>query len=105
MVIMSFLLLALSVLRFTTTVSAARPWVETPDTGLLTYLGSTVPVAGTLLPLENIVTIPDFDWAAENYLNSSVYAYYRTGAAGEYCSFFLLPTLLFIRISLTGITL
>jgi isopentenyl diphosphate isomerase/L-lactate dehydrogenase-like FMN-dependent dehydrogenase len=40
--------------------------------------------AGTLPPLQNIVGLPDFDWAARKYMNISDYTYYRNGAAGEW---------------------
>ena len=45
-------------------------------------LGDTPP--GTLPPLESIVGLPDFDFAARRYLNTSAYTYYRNGAAGEW---------------------
>jgi hypothetical protein len=45
-------------------------------------LGDTA--VGTLPPLESIVGLPDFDWAARRYMNASSYTYYRNGAAGEW---------------------
>jgi isopentenyl diphosphate isomerase/L-lactate dehydrogenase-like FMN-dependent dehydrogenase len=34
--------------------------------------------------LESIVGLPDFEWAARRYMNTSAYTYYRNGAAGEW---------------------
>lgn len=45
-------------------------------------IGSTA--NGTLPPLEKMVGLPDFDWAARRKLNDSSYTYYRNGAAGEW---------------------
>jgi hypothetical protein len=45
-------------------------------------LGDTA--AGTLPALESIVGLPDFDWAARRYMNTTAYTYYRNGAAGEW---------------------
>jgi hypothetical protein len=39
---------------------------------------------GTLPPLDRIVGLPDFDWAARHKMNDSSYTYYRNGAAGEW---------------------
>lgn len=39
---------------------------------------------GTLPPLASIIGLPDFEWAARNYMNDSGYTYYRNGAAGEW---------------------
>jgi len=39
---------------------------------------------GTLPPLEKIIGLPDFDWAARHKMNTSAYTYYRNGAAGEW---------------------
>ncbi|KAH0377493.1 S-2-hydroxy-acid oxidase, partial [Aureobasidium melanogenum] len=61
---------------------AARPFLNEPDTGIDEALGDT-PV-GTLPPLDDIVALPDFDWAARRYMNTSAYTYYRNGAAGEW---------------------
>jgi hypothetical protein len=67
-------------------VTAARPWLNEPDTGITTFLGNDTPAeaSGTLIPLDDIVAIPDFEFAARSYMNDSSYSYYRTGAAGEY---------------------
>jgi hypothetical protein len=68
---------------------AARPFLNEPDTGLQTYLGDATPAeaSGTLLPLEDMITIPDFEFAARAYMSSDNYSYYRTGAAGEYSEY------------------
>ncbi|KAH8680063.1 (S)-2-hydroxy-acid oxidase [Tricladium varicosporioides] len=67
---------------FLSTALAARPFINEPDTGFEEYLGDLA--KGTLPPLDDIRGIPDFDYAARNYLNSSSYTFYRTGAAGEW---------------------
>jgi len=36
------------------------------------------------VPLKNIVALPDFEWAARKFLNTTAYTYYRNGAAGEW---------------------
>ncbi|KAL4786390.1 FMN-dependent dehydrogenase [Aspergillus varians] len=61
---------------------ATRPFVNEPDTGIDDALGDTP--QGSLPDLEDIVGLPDFDWAARRYLNASSYTYYRAGAAGEW---------------------
>ncbi|TIA61400.1 FMN-dependent alpha-hydroxy acid dehydrogenase [Aureobasidium pullulans] len=61
---------------------AARPYLNEPDTGIDDALGDTP--NGTLPALENIVGLPDFEWVARNYMNTSAYTYYRNGAAGEW---------------------
>lgn len=75
-----------SLLAISAVVNAARPFLNEPDTGLTLFLGNDAPAeaSGTLIPLDDIVTIPDFDFAARAYMNSTGYSYYRTGAAGEY---------------------
>lgn len=73
----------ISVAALAATASAVTVFLNEPDTGLETFLGADFP-AGQLPDLDDIVSIPDFDWAARNYLNSSSYSYYRTGAAGEW---------------------
>lgn len=45
-------------------------------------LGNTP--TGVLVPLKNIVALPDFEWAARKFLNTTAYTYYRNGAAGEW---------------------
>ena len=66
-----------------TTYRDLRKWnLETDFLRINDTLGST-PV-GTLPPLESIVGLPDFDWAARHKLNASSYTYYRNGAAGEW---------------------
>ncbi|CZR58699.1 probable CYB2-lactate dehydrogenase cytochrome b2 [Phialocephala subalpina] len=61
---------------------AARPFLNEPDTGIEDVLGDIA--VGTLPPLESIVGLPDFEWAARGYMNTSAYTYYRNGAAGEW---------------------
>ncbi|CAH0045583.1 unnamed protein product [Clonostachys solani] len=60
---------------------AARPWINEPDTGLEEVIGDTP--KGSLPDLKAMVGLPDFDWAARNYLPLQNYTYYRNGAAGE----------------------
>lgn len=64
----------------------ASSFLNEPKTGLQLFLGNDTPaeVSGTLISLDDIVTIPDFDLAAKSYLPSINYSYYRTGEAGEY---------------------
>ncbi|KAI0124078.1 FMN-dependent dehydrogenase [Xylariales sp. AK1849] len=62
---------------------AARPFLEEPDTGLLDAIGYDFPV-GALPNLTDMVGLPDFDWAAGNYLPIVNYTYYRNGAGGEW---------------------
>ncbi|KAL3476407.1 FMN-dependent dehydrogenase [Aspergillus californicus] len=61
---------------------ATRPFINEPDTAIEDVLGDTP--EGTLPDLENMLGLPDFDWAARRYLNASSYTYYRNGAAGEW---------------------
>ncbi|KAF2130188.1 FMN-dependent alpha-hydroxy acid dehydrogenase [Dothidotthia symphoricarpi CBS 119687] len=71
-----------SLLAFATVALAARPFLEEPDTGIDDALGNTPD--GTLPPLESMVGLPDFQWAARRYMNTSAFTYYRNGAAGEW---------------------
>lgn len=64
------------------TVNTARPFLPFPDTGLAAVV-SDVPV-GALPNLTDMVGLPDFDWAAQNYLPIQNYTYYRSGAGGEW---------------------
>lgn len=61
---------------------AARPFLNEPDTGIELVLGDLP--AGQLPDLDDMVAIPDFDWAARRYLSDTNYTYYRNGAAGEW---------------------
>ncbi|RBQ76008.1 hypothetical protein FVER53590_09611 [Fusarium verticillioides] len=61
---------------------AARPFLEQPDTGL-EIIVSDLPT-GKLPKLEQMIGLPDFEWAAKNYLPIENYTYYRNGAAGEW---------------------
>ncbi|RGP79868.1 fmn-dependent dehydrogenase [Fusarium longipes] len=61
---------------------AARPFLDQPDTGLQLVVGDLA--KGELPKLEQMVGLPDFEWAAENYLPVENFTYYRNGAAGEW---------------------
>lgn len=61
---------------------AARVFLNEPDTGLLEVFGN---VSRNSLPnLSAIASLPDFDWAARNYLPLENYTYYRNAAGGEW---------------------
>lgn len=45
-------------------------------------LGSTA--TGVLPPLASMIGLPDFEWAARKFMNTTAYTYYRNGAAGEW---------------------
>ncbi|KAK9780175.1 putative FMN-dependent dehydrogenase [Seiridium cardinale] len=62
---------------------ASRPFINEPDTGLLDAIGYDFPV-GQLPDLDDMVGLPDFEWAARNYLPIVNYTYYRNGAGGEW---------------------
>lgn len=76
------LLLKVFILQLLPAALAARPFLNEPDTGLQIDLGSTP--AGELPSIDELVGLPDFEWAAKRVLNESLYQYFRTGAAGEY---------------------
>ncbi|KAF9873063.1 FMN-dependent dehydrogenase [Colletotrichum karsti] len=61
---------------------AARPFLNEPDTGIDGVLPDLK--VGTLPELADMVGLPDFDFAARNYLPLQNYTYYRNGAAGEW---------------------
>lgn len=63
---------------------AARPFLNEPETGLETYLHANGWTAGSQPPLEAIQGLPDFDFAARNYLNDSSYAFYHGGVSDEW---------------------
>ncbi|KAE9968532.1 hypothetical protein EG328_006018 [Venturia inaequalis] len=65
------------------TALAARPFLGEPDTGIDEALG-VYAANKTLPPLSKIVSLPDFDWAARQVMNTSSYTYYRNGAGGEW---------------------
>jgi isopentenyl diphosphate isomerase/L-lactate dehydrogenase-like FMN-dependent dehydrogenase len=72
-----------SALAFASVALAARPFINEPDTGIDDQLGAIV--ANHSLPaLKALAGLPDFDWAARNYMNRSDYTYYRNGASGEW---------------------
>lgn len=70
-------------LAFASVALAARPFLNEPDTGIDAQLGEFA-ANKTLPPLKSLAGLPDFDWAARNYMNRSDYTYYRNGAAGEW---------------------
>lgn len=65
------------------TALAARPFMNEPNTGIDEALGAYA-ANRTLPPLSSIVSLPDFDWAARQVMNTSAYTYYRNGAGGEW---------------------
>ncbi|KAA8647829.1 uncharacterized protein ATNIH1004_006531 [Aspergillus tanneri] len=67
---------------FASGVLATRPFLNEPDTGIDDVLGDTP--QGSLPALDQLVGLPDYDWAARRYMNASSYTYYRNGAAGEW---------------------
>lgn len=71
-------------LSFVAAALAAEPWINAPDSGLEDYLYSTNYTEGSLPLLKDIRGVPDFDWAAEQYLPLQEYSFYRTGSAGEW---------------------
>ncbi|KAL2211460.1 cytochrome b2 [Sarocladium strictum] len=72
----------LNAILFATTALAARPFLEEPDTGLDLVFGDTK--FGSLPDLESIAGLPDFQWAARNYLPQRNFTYYRNAAGGEW---------------------
>ncbi|KZL81348.1 fmn-dependent dehydrogenase [Colletotrichum incanum] len=69
-------------LGFAHNVFAARPFLNEPDTGIRNALPDLKP--GELPELSTMVGLPDFEYAARNYLPIRNYTYYRNGAAGEW---------------------
>ncbi|PIB03135.1 Cytochrome b2, mitochondrial [Cercospora beticola] len=63
--------------------SAARPWLEFPDTGAVEQFG-TLEEGGALPNVSDVVGLPDFDYLAGEYMSLMNYTYYRNGAAGEW---------------------
>lgn len=61
---------------------AARPFLSEPDTSIDDAVGNIS--TGTLPDLEHMIGLPDFEWAARNYLPLMNYTYYVNGAAGEW---------------------
>ncbi|KAL5334930.1 hypothetical protein BJX70DRAFT_411005 [Aspergillus crustosus] len=76
------MLSSLTLLSLLPVAFATRPFLNEADTGIEDVLGETP--AGTLPDLKQLVGLPDFDWAARNYLQASSYTYYCSGAAGEW---------------------
>jgi len=80
-----FTSLGLFCLCLSRTALAARPYIDEPDTGLTTFVKSfPADASGKLIPISDIVTIPDFEQAAQAFMSDSGFSYYRTGAAGEF---------------------
>lgn len=61
---------------------AARPWLNEADTAIELALPD-LPV-GELPDLEAMVGLPDYEFAARNYMSDENYTYYRNGAGGEW---------------------
>ncbi|KAM5527105.1 cytochrome mitochondrial precursor [Fusarium oxysporum f. sp. phaseoli] len=62
---------------------AARPWLYAPDTGADARYAELGIEKGSLPPLDDILCLNDFEWAARNMLNSNVYAALSGGAGTE----------------------
>lgn len=63
---------------------AARDFLNEPDVGLKAYLADLDWEEGTRPPLDALITLPDFEFAARQTLSTHEYSYYRTGASGEW---------------------
>ena len=63
--------------------SAARAYLEYPDTGAAEQYG-TIGIGGQLPNVSTVVGLPDFQYLAEEYMNLTAFTYYRNGAAGEW---------------------
>lgn len=61
---------------------AARPFLNEPDTGIVSVLGDTP--ESSLPALDDLVGLHDFEWVARRYLPLANYTYYHNGAAGEW---------------------
>ncbi|RMZ74572.1 putative CYB2-lactate dehydrogenase cytochrome b2 [Pyrenophora seminiperda CCB06] len=72
-----------SIIAFASCALAARPFLDEPDTGIDGQLAAFV-ANKTLPPVDSLVGLPDFQWVGRNYMNTSSFAYYRNGAAGEW---------------------
>jgi len=72
-----------SIILFASCVLAATPFLDEPDTGIDEQLGAFV-ANKTLPPVKSLVGLPDFQWVGRNYMNTTSFAYYRNGAAGEW---------------------
>ncbi|PNS20430.1 Cytochrome b2, mitochondrial [Sphaceloma murrayae] len=65
-----------------TGVLAAREFINEPDTGIELVYGNITD--GQLPPLQGMLALPDFEWAARTYLSDTNYTYYRSASSGEY---------------------
>lgn len=75
--------LSISISFFIAAANAARPFLNAPNTGIQLALGPDFP-KGTLPNLTDIWSINDFEYAAQNFLNDTAYAWIRYGTGGEY---------------------
>lgn len=66
---------------------AAEPFLYAPDTGLETYLLANNWTEGSQPLLKDMRGIPDFEFAASNYLTDQQFSFYRTAAAGEWSEY------------------
>ncbi|KAF4556006.1 FMN-dependent dehydrogenase-like protein 5 [Elsinoe fawcettii] len=64
------------------TALAAREFLNEPDTGIDLVFGNLTD--GQLPPLSGMQALPDFEWAARNFLSDTNYTYYRSASSGEY---------------------
>lgn len=65
-------------------VTAERPFISEPDTGLEIFLDGIDWAQGTQPALKDMRGLSDFDFAARQKLNNSEYSFYRTAAGGEW---------------------
>lgn len=65
-----------------TTALAAREFLNEADTGIELVYGNLT--SGQLPPLQGMQALPDFEWAARNFLSDTNYTYYRSASSGEY---------------------
>ncbi|CZT23449.1 related to CYB2-lactate dehydrogenase cytochrome b2 [Ramularia collo-cygni] len=65
-------------------VHAARHFLEEPDTGHASFFQSITNETSSLPELEDIATLYDFQYVAQQHLNETSYTYYRNGAGGEW---------------------
>ncbi|KFA60676.1 hypothetical protein S40285_05062 [Stachybotrys chlorohalonatus IBT 40285] len=75
----------LSLLTFAGAALAARPFLDVVDTGFEDYLGGQSNwTEGTLPSLQDIRSIPDFEYAAKQVLADDGWAFYRLAAGQEW---------------------
>lgn len=89
----------LSLLTFAGAALAARPFLDVVDTGFEDYLGGQSNwTEGTLPSLQDIRSIPDFEYAAKQVLADDGWAFYRLAAGQEWGE---LHTHTVVRLALT----